>query len=79
MEKGVPVICNIIKDTPDHKFYFTYHHSAGDSMLMMNADDMDSNVVGIASLLYILADLNVSLRTPKYTNEPNLAVLNGNV
>ena len=45
---------------------------------MMNADQMDSNVVGIASLLYILADLNVSLRTPK-SNGPQLAVLNGNI
>jgi hypothetical protein len=31
----------------------------------MNPDQMDSNVVGIASLLYILADLNNSLRAPK--------------
>lgn len=64
MEKGVPVICNLIEDTPDHKFYFTYHHSAGDSMLMMDANQMDSNVLGIASLLYILADLETSLRKP---------------
>jgi len=34
-------------------------------MTMMNPDDMDSNVVGIASLLYILADLQNSLRSPK--------------
>lgn len=64
-EKGVPIICNLIKDTPDSKFYFKYHHSAGDSMTMMNPDDMDSNVVGIASLLFILADLETSLRAPQ--------------
>jgi carboxypeptidase Q len=64
-ENGVPIICNLIKDTPDSKFYFKYHHSAGDSMTIMNPDDMDSNVVGIASLLYILADLETSLRTPQ--------------
>jgi carboxypeptidase Q len=55
---------NLIKDTPDHKFYFRYHHSAGDSMTMMNADDLDSNVLGIACMFYILADLNVSLPLP---------------
>ena len=32
-------------------------------MSMMNPDQMDSNVVGIASLLYILGDLDKSLRT----------------
>ena len=61
--KGVPIIKNLIEDTPDHKFYFRYHHSAGDSMLIMNPDEMDSNVVGIAALLFIIADLETSLRT----------------
>jgi carboxypeptidase Q len=55
---GVPVMANVVDDTPDHKFYFTYHHSAGDSMSIMNADDMDSNVLGIAVTFYILADLD---------------------
>lgn len=54
---GVPIFNNYIEDTPDHSFYFRYHHTAGDSMTMMNADDLDSNVVGIASFLYIIADL----------------------
>ncbi len=31
-------------------------------MSIINADDLDSNVVGIAALLYIIADLNISLR-----------------
>ncbi len=35
---GIPVMKNVVQDTADHKFYFTYHHSAGDSMTMMNAD-----------------------------------------
>ena len=35
---GIPVMKNLIKDTPDHKYYFSFHHSAGDSMTMMNAD-----------------------------------------
>lgn len=48
----------MIKDTGSNDFYFTYHHTAGDSMLMMNADDLDDNVVAIASLMYLIADLN---------------------
>ncbi len=32
-------------------------------MSMMNPTEMDSNVVGIASFLFILADLDKSLRT----------------
>lgn len=35
---GIPVMKNIIQDTIDKNFYFTYHHSAGDSMTMMDAD-----------------------------------------
>ena len=62
-EKGVPVFNNMIQDTPDHSFYFKYHHTAGDSMTMMNTDDLDSNVVGIAAFLYIIADLENTVRT----------------
>ena len=29
---------------------------------MMNPDDMDSNVIGIASFLFIIADLDVTVR-----------------
>ena len=61
-QKGVPIFNNMIKDTPEHAFYFKYHHTAGDSMTMMNADDLDSNVVGIATFLYIIADLEQSVR-----------------
>ena len=61
-EKGVPIFGNIVQDTPDHSYYFRYHHSAGDTMNVMDPDDMDSNVVGIAAFLYIIADLEQSLR-----------------
>lgn len=54
-------MANAVQDTPDHKFYFTYHHSAGDSMSIMNADEMDSNVLGIAVAFYILADLDSTI------------------
>lgn len=61
-ELGVPIFNNYIEDTDDKEFYFRYHHSAGDSILMMNSDDLDSNVVGIAAFLYIIADLNQTVR-----------------
>jgi carboxypeptidase Q len=53
---GIPMVTNLIKDTPDQSYYFTYHHSAGDSVSILRPDDMDRNVVGIASLFYVLAD-----------------------
>ena len=58
---GVPVMANAVYDTQDHEFYFTYHHSAGDSMSIMDPDDMDSNVLGIACMFYILADLDTTI------------------
>ncbi len=60
-EAGVPTMINLIEDTPDHSYYFSYHHSAGDSMTVMNADDLDSNVLGVAAMFYILADLDETL------------------
>ena len=52
---------NLIQDNPNHDFYFTNHHSAGDTMEVMNPDEMDDNVVAIASMLYIIADSNERL------------------
>lgn len=65
---GVPILNNIVKDSQDHEFYFKYHHSAGDSMSMMDPDDMDSNVVGIAAMLYIVADLDTTVRSVAYNH-----------
>ena len=64
-EKGVPTMANIVDDNDSHDYYFSYHHTAGDSMTVMNPDDMDSNVVGLAAMMYILADLDetIPLRT----------------
>lgn len=67
-DAGIPIFDNKVKDTPDHSFYFRYHHSAGDSMSMMNPDDLDSNVAGIAALLYIIADLETTVRTIQVQN-----------
>jgi hypothetical protein len=33
---GVPIFANNIFDTDDHHFYFKYHHTAGDTMSMMD-------------------------------------------
>ena len=64
-DRGVPCFKNSIKDTDDHSFYFRYHHTAGDTISIMNPDEMDSNVVGIASFLYIIADLDKTVRDVK--------------
>jgi len=58
---GVPVMTNLIKDTADQEFYFTYHHTAGDSMTMMSKEDLDRNVIAIASMMYIIADSKETL------------------
>ena len=58
-------VWNTIKDTDDHSFYFRYHHTAGDTISIMNPDETDSNVVGIASFLYIIADLDKTVRDVK--------------
>ena len=63
LDHGVPIIHQIVVDTPKNDFYYRYHHTAGDSMTIMNSDEMDSNVLGIAAFLYIIADLEVSLRS----------------
>jgi hypothetical protein len=31
-------MANLVADTPEFEFYYTYHHSAGDAMTMMDAD-----------------------------------------
>jgi carboxypeptidase Q len=56
-EKGIPTMVNLIEDNDSHDYYFRYHHSAGDTMSIMNADLLDGNVIGIAAMFYILADL----------------------
>ncbi len=58
---GIPVIRNIVKDTPDSAYYFAYHHSAGDTVSVLDKDDLDSNVLGIASLFYLIADSDETL------------------
>jgi len=57
LDHGIPIIHQSIIDNPTNDFYYKYHHTAGDSMTIMDPEDMDSNVLGIASFLYIIADL----------------------
>jgi len=58
---GVPQMRNEIKDNASNDFYFSYHHSAADTMSIMDAEDMDDNVIMIASMMYLIADLDVTL------------------
>jgi len=37
-QAGVPTMINLIKDNETRDFYFKFHHSAGDSMTVMNPD-----------------------------------------
>lgn len=58
---GVPLMRNKVKDTKNDDYYFVYHHSNGDSVSVMDPDEMDSNVAAIASLFYIVADTAESI------------------
>lgn len=71
-EKGVPTMANVVEDNASHDYYFSYHHSAGDSMTVMNADDLDSNVVGLAAMMFILADLEETIPRPALRPQVNL-------
>ena len=54
----IPVMNPIVKGTADAEYYFTYHHSPGDTVSVLNKDELDSNVLGIASLFYLIADID---------------------
>lgn len=47
---------NEVDDTVDKAYYFSYHHSSGDTMDVMSPEDMDDNVVAIASMFFLVAD-----------------------
>jgi carboxypeptidase Q len=59
----IPMMRNINVDTPDMQYYFTTHHTAADTMNVIDPQAMDRNVIGTASIFYILAD--VPWRLPK--------------
>ena len=58
---GIPTMNNQLDDTDDLEYYFTYHHSAGDSMNVMSPHDMDRNVIVIAGMMYIIADIPIAI------------------
>ena len=41
--------------------YFYYHHSAGDSMLLENSEDLDKNTALFAAAAYVIADLSIDM------------------
>lgn len=45
--------------------YFYYHHSAGDSMLVENSDDLDKNTALFAAAAYVIADLSIDMPRDK--------------
>ena len=61
-------MANVVSDNESKDYYFQFHHTAGYTMTVMNADDLDSNVVGIAAMFYILADLDNTIPRPSIKN-----------
>ena len=51
----------LVSDNETEDYYFTYHHSAGDAMYIISAENLDDNVIAIASMMYLVADNEVSL------------------
>lgn len=41
--------------------YFWWHHSAGDSMAVLNSDELDMNCALFAATAYIIADLSIDM------------------
>lgn len=56
-KRGFPSATLMSKD----ETYFYYHHSAGDSMLVENSDDLDKNTALFAAAAYIIADLSIDM------------------
>jgi len=52
--KGIPGIEPMVDDSK----YFWFHHSFGDSMLTLNADEMDSHTILSGTLAYVIADMD---------------------
>lgn len=59
-EQGVPM-SSIITHNEN---YFNYHHTKADRIEVLDADDLDLNVALIASLAYVIADMEETLPRP---------------
>ena len=53
---NVPAFRNLVNETVNNEYYFTYHHSIGDSVSILDTKMMDKNVAAIAALAYIIAN-----------------------
>jgi len=53
---NVPAYRNLVNETSNNEYYFTYHHSVGDSVSILNSDMMDQNVAAIAALAYLISN-----------------------
>lgn len=62
-QMGVPAFRNLVNETVDDQYYFSYHHSAGDTVSVLNSTMMDQNVEYIAKLIYLIADMNSTIPT----------------
>jgi len=62
-------MAKVVNDTKTLDSYFKFHHSAGDSMTMMDPDELDTSVVGIAAMFFILADLENTIPRPSISNQ----------
>lgn len=56
----VPLLSNL----NDNGRYFWFHHSDGDTMTVIDPDDLDKNTALWAATAYILADLSIELPKP---------------
>lgn len=59
----VPLLSNLNRN----ERYFWFHHSDGDSMSVLDPDDLDKNTALWAATAYILADLSIDLPKPTAT------------
>lgn len=60
-EKGIPIMRNYVESTPDAQEYFISHHTAADNMSRLNTHHLDRNVMGIAGMMYSIANLSIKL------------------
>lgn len=45
----------------DNEKYFWWHHSAGDTMSVLNSDELDKNCALFAAAAYVIADLSIDM------------------
>lgn len=59
----VPLLANLNRN----ERYFWFHHSAGDTMSVMDSGDLDKNLALWAATAYVLADISTELPKPGST------------